>query len=293
MEREHGASADEQANQPADQHRQVRIDHSLQGRWRHASALTSSGPTAPAAGLAGQLFTGGPRCVHRVVADAALRLDDVRDRYHELLDSITDDLIEMNRVVGSMIQRATDSLLDGDLQKAESVITADSDIDAANRQVEAVSTDLIALQQPVATDLRIVVAAIRIAATLERMGDLARHIAKVARMRYPETAVPTEVVPIFREMGDLAVRMSAATGTVIADKDVSMSMQLLETDDRMDELHRQLFVLLLDDSWPYPVEVTIDITLLSRYYERFADHMVSIAKRVVFLTTGERVDEVV
>ncbi|MET0741455.1 MAG: phosphate signaling complex protein PhoU [Candidatus Nanopelagicales bacterium] len=217
----------------------------------------------------------------------------MRDRYHELLDSITDDLIEMNRVVGSMIQRATDALLDGDLQKAESVITADAEIDAANRQVEAVATDLIALQQPVASDLRIVVAAIRIAATLERMGDLARHIAKVARMRYPERALPAEVVPIFREMGDLAGQMSAATGTVIADKDVSTSMRLLETDDRMDELHRQLFVTLLDDSWPYSVEVTIDITLLSRYYERFADHMVSVAKRVIFLTTGERVDEVV
>ncbi len=220
-------------------------------------------------------------------------MDVVRDRYHELLDSITDDLIEMNRVVGSMIQRATDALLEGDLQKAESVITADTEIDAANRQVEAVSTDLIALQQPVATDLRIVVAAIRIAATLERMGDLARHIAKVARMRYPEKALPPEVVPIFREMGDLAVQMSATTGIVIADKDVSVSMKQLETDDRMDELHRQLFGTLLDDAWPYPVEVTIDITLLSRYYERFADHMVSIAKRVVFLTTGERVDEVV
>src|SRR5947209_20235891 len=195
------------------------------------------------------------------------RLTPMRDTYHERLDAVTDQLVDMTRIVGSMMSRATQALLYSELQTAESVIAADDDVDDANREIEQRATDLIALQQPVATDLRIVVGSLRMSATLERMGDLARHVAKVARLRYPEIAVPEELHEVFREMGSLAERMIEMCGSVIADKDVSLALQIEQLDDRMDDLHRQLFTTLVSPEWKHSVEQSVDITLLSRYYE--------------------------
>jgi phosphate transport system protein len=120
------------------------------------------------------------------------------------------------------------------------------------------------------------------------MGDLAVHVAKVARMRFPDHAVPVEVRPIFLEAGHVAERLVAQTATVIAKLDVEEAKLLEAGDDLMDQLHRQLFRELLSKDWPYGMEAAIDVTLLGRYYERFADHAVSVARRVVYLVTGER-----
>ncbi|MFI0943836.1 phosphate signaling complex protein PhoU [Streptomyces sp. NPDC021020] len=213
----------------------------------------------------------------------------MRDAYHEELDSIGDGLVEMARLVGSAIGRATTALLDADLNVAESVIGADEKVDDLQRELETRAINLLARQQPVATDLRIVVTSLRMSADLERSGDLARHVAKLARLRFPASAVPQDLHSTILEMGQLAQRLMAKAAEVIITKDVDDALQLEADDDRMDELHRTLFQHLLDDRWKHGIETAVDVTLVGRYYERFADHAVSVAKRVVYLVTGEHV----
>lgn len=211
----------------------------------------------------------------------------MRDSYHEDLGHITERLVEMTRLVSGAMLRATGALLDADLALAEAVIVADETIDAVYRDVEDSAFELLARQGPVARDLRTVVTSLRMVADLERSGDLALHIAKLARRRYPASAVPPELRATILEMGQVAERITAKCGSVIALRDVEQAAELERDDDVMDELHRTLFATMLADDWPYGVEVAIDIALAGRYYERFADHAVSVARRVVYLVTGE------
>jgi len=212
----------------------------------------------------------------------------MRDAYHEELDALTDQLVEMTRLVGSAISRASTALLDADLTLAESVIAADDAIDALRDELDARAMDLLARQQPVASDLRIIVTTLKMSGDLERMGDLARHVARSARRRYPESAVPAALRATIVEMGQVAERLVAKAGSVIASHDVEEALQIEKDDDEMDRLHRALFGDLLNVASPFSIETAIDVTLVSRYYERFADHAVSIARRVVFLVTGRQ-----
>jgi phosphate transport system protein len=212
----------------------------------------------------------------------------MRDVYHEELESISGTLVEMTGLVGAAIGRATNALLGADLQTAESVIAADDAVDALQRELDVRALDLLARQQPVAGDLRTIITSLRMSADLERMGDLARHVAKVARRRYPEIAIPEELHEQIAQMGEIAQDLVKKTGRVIANRDVDLARQLPSDDDAMDQLHRSLFGALLDQKAAYSVETAIDVTLCGRYYERFADHSVSICKRVIFLVTGER-----
>jgi phosphate transport system protein len=216
----------------------------------------------------------------------------MREHYHEQLQEISDRLIEMSKMAGDAMGRATRALLDADLQAAESVIASDSDIDERADALEELALDVIALQAPVAGELRVLVGALRISATLERMGDLAEHIAQIARRRYPDKVVPPELQGRVGEMSELAVRLAFEVGDIIASSDVEHALQLEVEDDRMDELNRQLFMTMLSPDWPYGVESAIDIALMSRFYERFADHAVSVARRVVHQVTGRRVSEI-
>lgn len=215
----------------------------------------------------------------------------MRDAYHEELDAIGDGLVDMARLVGSAMGRATTAILDADLKLAESVIEADQKVDDAQRDLENSAIALLARQQPVATDLRIVVTSLRMTADLERCGDLAGHVAKVARLRYPDSAVPRDLHATILQMGQLAQRLMAKATEVLLTKDVELAMELEQDDDEMDTLHRALFRHLMDDRWKHGIETAVDVTLLGRYYERFADHAVSIARRVVYLVTGEHADE--
>jgi phosphate transport system protein len=212
----------------------------------------------------------------------------VREHYHEELDDINNCLVEMANSVGSAMSKATTALLDADVAVADLVIAGDEHIDAVRESIEQRCFTLLARQQPVATDLRTITTAMRIVSDLERMGDLAVHVAKLARMRFPEHAVPQEVRPIFLEAGHVAESLVSKTATVIAKLDVEAAVELEAEDDLMDQLHRQLFRELLSKDWPHGMESAIDITLLGRYYERFADHAVSVARRVFYLVTGER-----
>ena len=212
----------------------------------------------------------------------------VREQYREELEDINACLVGMANSVGSAMSKATTALLDADVALADMVITGDEHIDASRESIEQRCFTLLARQQPVATDLRTITTAMRVVSDLERMGDLAAHVAKLARMRFPDPAVPQEVRPIFLEAGHVAESLVTKTATVIAKLDVEAAARLEAEDDLMDRLHRQLFRELLSKDWPHGIESAIDVTLLGRYYERFADHAVSVARRVVYLVTGER-----
>ncbi|MEU6743206.1 phosphate signaling complex protein PhoU [Streptosporangium sandarakinum] len=212
----------------------------------------------------------------------------MRDLYHEELDALTDRLIEMTRLVRSGISRATTALLDSDLQLAESVISQDEEVDRLFAEMEASIFELMARQQPVAVDLRMIIAALRMGTDLERMGDLAEHVAKVVRLRHPESAIPPELRATILEMGQVAERLVTKTGSCIASRDVEAAMEMHGDDDAMDRLHRRLFKTLLADDWRHGVEPAIDVTLIGRYYERYADHAVRVANDVVYLVTGSR-----
>ena len=215
----------------------------------------------------------------------------MRDAFRDDLDSIGTTLVEMTQLVGTAMERATTALLTADLKLAEEVITEDARIDALQHDLDARTLNLLARQQPVAGDLRTLVTSLRMSADLERMGDLAHHIAKVARMRYPATAVPTELALTIQEMGNVAKKIIAKAAHVIEKHDLEAAIQLEKDDDEMDKLHRKLFLTLLDDDWPHGIETAIDMTLLGRYYERCADHAVSVCRRVYFLVTGEYASE--
>jgi phosphate transport system protein len=212
----------------------------------------------------------------------------VRAAFRAELDGIMDSLVEMTKLVGTAMGHATTALLEAELQLAESVISADETVDLLYREVEERSLELLARQGPVAGDLRLVVNGLRMVADLERMGDLALHVAKVSRRRYPSSAIPPEMRGTIREMGQVAVDIVAKAGRVIATRDVEKAAELERDDDVMDGLHRKLFTGLLSPSYDGGVETAIDVTLVGRYYERFADHAVSVARRVVVIVTGER-----
>ncbi|AWW35785.1 phosphate signaling complex protein PhoU [Streptomyces cadmiisoli] len=211
----------------------------------------------------------------------------MREAYHGELDEIRDGLVELANLVGSSMGLATTALLDADLGLAESVIATGEKLDDLQRDLENRAVAVLARQQPVARDLRVVVTSLRMSADLERCGVLAQHVAKLARMRYPARPVPRDLRRTVLEMGQLAQRLMAQAAEVVVTEDVDAALQLEKDDDRMDELHRVIFQHLMDDRWQHGVETAVDVTLVGRYYERFADHAVSMAQRVVYLVTGE------
>ena len=210
----------------------------------------------------------------------------MRDAFHDDLDAISLSLVEMSQLANTAMVRATKAILEADLALAEEVISEDERIDNLHHDLDARTLTLLARQQPVAGDLRTIVTSIRMSSDIERMGDLAHHIAKLARMRYPACAIPPELVFIIQEMGEVAQRIMTKTTGVITSRDTLAAVELEKDDDEMDKLHRKLFEILLDDSWAHGIETAIDMTLVGRYYERYADHAVSVARRVYFLVTG-------
>lgn len=211
----------------------------------------------------------------------------MRDAYHEQLDSIERELRRMAELVGVALARATWAVLEGDLSVAESVDTTAASVCVINRAIEANVLELMARQQPVAGDLRALVATLRISAEVERMGDLAVHVAAVARMRHPRGAVPSRLRPSVEEMGRIGVRLAERLARLIMAKDVDGARQLADEDDAVDELHRAVLADMLASRDAYSIEAAIDLTLISRYYERYADHAVNAAGDLVFLVTGE------
>jgi phosphate transport system protein len=214
--------------------------------------------------------------------------DLVRDTYHDELDAILQSVVDMTRQVAHQVNFATRALLEADRDLAQAVVAGDDSIDTVYRDVEQRTFELLARQQPVAGDLRVIITGLRMVADLERMGDLALHIAKLADLRFPQPAIPETLQPTILEMGQVAERIVTKCGNVVATQDVRLAQELERDDDVMDDLHRRLFTVLLAPDWAGGVEPAIDVTLCGRYYERFCDHAVSVARRVIYLVTGER-----
>ncbi|TIC88440.1 phosphate signaling complex protein PhoU [Nocardioides sp. GY 10113] len=210
----------------------------------------------------------------------------MREAFDEQLDSIFVDLAAMSRRVQTAVEQATLALTSGDPMIAEQVISDDIVIDRMREQTEDAAFNLLSLQQPVAGDLRTLVGALRMVTELERMGDLSVHVAKVARLRVPDLAVPGEVQPTMQRMAEVAKDMVARVTDIILTRDVESAIALGRDDEEMDQLRRGTFQILLSDDWSHGVEAAVDVALLGRYYERIADHAVSIANRVIFVVTG-------
>jgi phosphate transport system protein len=206
-------------------------------------------------------------------------------------------LAELSELLGRMctaaagaLSRATTALLESRERLAVQVIKGDTEIDTLRAQVEEVAGDALLFHNPVAGDLRAVVSAIRAAGDIERMGDLALHVAEVVRMRHPDPALPAEVQPAFAEMGRVAVQLALKAADVVRSRNVLKAAELDSDDDAMDVLHRQMFEVLMDENWPHGVRAAVDVTLLARYYERFADHAVVVARETVYAVTGQEPD---
>lgn len=210
----------------------------------------------------------------------------MRDAYQEQLDSLADELAGMCDQVADAMAKATKALLESDLQLAEEVITSDIRIDELRANAEEKAFALLALQAPVATDLRTVVSAIHGAGDIERMGDLALHVAQAARRRHPQPVLPSEIDGYFAEMGRVGVELARKAGAVIRTRDLGRAEELERDDDAMDDLHRHMFTVLMDPSWRHGVGPAVDVTLLARFYERYADHAVAVARRIVYVVTG-------
>jgi phosphate transport system protein len=210
----------------------------------------------------------------------------VRTAYQDQLSALSTDIANMCGVVGVGMKHATQALLQADLVLAEDVITDLDHLVLRSVQAEETGFTLLTRQAPLAAELRGVVASIRNVADVDRMGRLAMHVAKLARRRHPQHALPEEVNGYFAEMGRVAVELGEAAQEALLSGDPRRAARMQEEDDAMDELHRHLFTVLMDREWTHGVTAAVDVTLLSRYYERFADHAVELARRVTFQAIG-------
>jgi phosphate transport system protein len=206
------------------------------------------------------------------------------------LAELSDLLGRMCTAAAGALNRATSALLESRERLAVQVVAGDEAIDALRAQVEELAGDALLFHNPVAGDLRAVVSAIRAAGDIERMGDLALHVAEVVRMRHPKPALPAEVCSAFAEMGKVAVQLALKAADVARTRNVIMAAELDADDDAMDVLHREMMEVLMDEHWPHGVPAAVDITLLARYYERFADHAVGVARETVYAVTGQEPD---
>ncbi|MFM1724269.1 MULTISPECIES: phosphate signaling complex protein PhoU [Rhodococcus] len=211
----------------------------------------------------------------------------MRVAYNEQMTELADTLGEMAGLAGAAMEKATQALLHADLGLAEQVIGEHEKITELSVIAEERAFALLALQAPVAGDLRSVVSGIQIVSDIDRMGALALHVAKITRRRHPNHVLPEEVNGYFAEMGRIAVALGAGAKEVLETRDPERAAKMHEEDDAMDDLHRHLFSVLMDREWKHGVAAAVDVTLLGRFYERFADHTVEVARRVIFLVTGK------
>ena len=203
------------------------------------------------------------------------------------MSELSDDLVTMSKLVLTAITDASDALLTENIELAQSVIAKDAKLDDLEETVDERCVLLIAQQQPVGRDLRPIVAALRISAALERMGDLAQHIAESARRAYPGSAIPATHREIVEGMGAAAKLAAAEVAELLESRDLNTAARIVSDDDTLDDLHAKAYASLLAPDYAGDAQTTLDVALLSRYYERFGDHAVGISRRIVYLVTGD------
>lgn len=211
----------------------------------------------------------------------------MRELYHNDLDAVVNELVVMSDSIQIAVRDATRALLEADLPTAERVISGDARIDAMHDALEQKAFTILARQAPVAGELRTLVAVIQMVAALGRMGDLAAHVAKIARLRYPDHAVPDPLRDNFKQMSRLAQDMVGMVGRVLAERDLEQARQLAEEDEAMDALRTDQFRVILGDDWEFGVEKAVDVALLGRYFERISDHAVGMGRRIIYIITGD------
>ncbi|MGY4718546.1 phosphate signaling complex protein PhoU [Naumannella cuiyingiana] len=211
----------------------------------------------------------------------------MRDTYREQLDAVVNDLVKLSQMVSTATRNSSRALLQADIQLAEQVISDDAQIDNLAADLEQRCFALLALQAPVAGELRTVVVALRLLADLTRMGDLAAHVAKIARLRYPEHAVPADLEPNFSRMADVAIKMIHEASDALRNRDTEEARRMAARDEEMDDLRSSQFRLMLADNWEHGVEAAVDVALLGRYFERIADHAVTMGREVIYIVDGE------
>ena len=200
--------------------------------------------------------------------------------FNEELKAVADDLDRMAQDVRKAINGAGDALLNQNLEAAQAVIDGDIEIDALESSVIDQCVKLLAKQNPVATDLRVVVSTLRLAATFERMGDLARHIA------YPASPLPADAQPLFAEMQAFLDNVADQVVSMLTDRDTKTAEQIILNDDKLDALHKKTFELAQSEDWKGTNQQLIDVVLIGRFMERLGDHAVSAARRVMFIVSG-------
>lgn len=215
----------------------------------------------------------------------------MREVFQQELREVQDGLVEIAGLVADSIEKATRAFNESDVSLAEEVIAEDPRIDQATVALDELAITILARQQPVARDLRIVVSALRISASLERMGDMSTHIAQLSRYRFPDKVVPKSLRSTFAEMGRLDVEIARKLQRLLESADVNLAEEIRNEDDKIDALHLSVFDAVLGETWKGEAVDTVDATLASRYHERFADHAVSIAKKVQYLATGDWVPD--
>lgn len=211
----------------------------------------------------------------------------MRGVFHQSLEDVQARLVEIADLVTVAIEKATRAFATSDVALAEDVIEQDQVIDDKAIALDELAIEILARQQPVARDLRIVVAALRVSASLERMGDIAEHIAQLTRMRFPERAIPKGLKNTFTKMGLLDVEVARTLAELLRTENLALVEVLRASEDKLDDLHLSVFEKVLSDNWQGEAAATVDATLASRYLERFADHAVSVAKKVAYLATGD------
>ncbi|WP_458042357.1 MULTISPECIES: phosphate signaling complex protein PhoU [Bacteria] len=211
----------------------------------------------------------------------------MREVFHQSLEDVQGRLVEISELVATAIEKATQAFGSSDVSLAEEVIDADSIIDEKAVALDELAIEILARQQPVARDLRIVVSALRMSASLERMGDIAEHIAQLTRYRFPERAIPKGLKSTFTSMGQVDVQMAQKLSELLRTQDVAIAEEIRNLDDQLDDLHVSVFEKVLGENWQGEAMATVDATLASRYHERFGDHAESVAKKVVYLATGD------
>lgn len=212
---------------------------------------------------------------------------EIRKNFHHELDAIKDDVVRMSGIVTEALARATQAFLDSDLTTAEELINGDDLVDAMTVDIEERCFQLLALQQPMASDLRSIVTAIRMLPEVERTHDLITNIMKATRRLYG-TDLDPRLRGLIERLGASVHRLFRLSIDAYIDRNTALADALDDMDDEVDDLHRQFIAAMFEtrEGGHMTLELAVELALVGRFYERIGDHAVNIGERVHYLVTG-------